>query len=320
MTGSNLLSVEEMVKGIKNFNPRMLAKAITYIESTHPIKKEQGLAVLKSLKTDSTFLNRRIAFTGPPGAGKSTLIEKVTLDLSAQNFKVAIFTIDPSSPFHGGALLADKTRMPLLNDKERVFIRPSAMGKGQTGGVTSSTLDVIDLLEAARYDFILIETVGTGQTEIDIKDMADKLVFVLAPGLGDELQAFKKGINEIVDFIIVNKGDGALKPLAHQTARAYQSSFKQKVYVGSSLLQEGLEPLLIFLKTYPVNREERAHKIVNIFHNLLPLELLKGLSDIPFFQQLLQETSPLLLSQKITVSQALQHFISRLKLYLERNK
>jgi LAO/AO transport system kinase len=145
-------------------------------------------------------------FTGAPGAGKSTLVDRVALKLSSQGKKIAIIAVDPSSPFSGGAILGDRIRMSESSDTERIFIRSMA-SRSALGGLAPKTAEVACLLDAAGYDFILIETVGVGQAEVEIMRLADIVTLVMVPGMGDGVQALKAGIIEIADVFVINKSD-----------------------------------------------------------------------------------------------------------------
>jgi LAO/AO transport system kinase len=148
----------------------------------------------------------RVGVTGPPGAGKSTLVASLARLLRQEGLRVAIVAVDPTSPFSGGALLGDRVRMPRLAGDEGVFIRSMA-SRGSLGGLASTTSEVCDVLEAAGYDWILIETVGVGQSELEVAENADTVVVVLVPESGDGVQAMKAGLMEIGDIFVLNKAD-----------------------------------------------------------------------------------------------------------------
>jgi len=147
-----------------------------------------------------------VGFTGPPGAGKSTLANAYTSFVRGQGRSVGIIAVDPSSPVSGGAILGDRVRMTATLDDDGVFMR-SLANRGHLGGLCPAAVRVIDALDAAGKDLILIETVGTGQSEIDVAEVADVRVLVTAPGLGDDIQAMKAGLIEIADVMVVNKAD-----------------------------------------------------------------------------------------------------------------
>ena len=147
-----------------------------------------------------------IGFTGPPGAGKSTLVNAYTRHIRAAGKSVGIIAVDPSSPISGGAILGDRVRMTATLDDDGVFMR-SLASRGYLGGLSPAAVRIIDAFDAAGKDVILLETVGTGQSEIDVAEIADVRIVVTAPGLGDDIQAMKSGLLEIADILVVNKGD-----------------------------------------------------------------------------------------------------------------
>ena len=162
-----------------------------------------------------------VGFTGPPGAGKSTLVNAVIADLRAAGKTVGVIAVDPSSPVSGGAILGDRIRMTAALDDDGVFVR-SLASRGYLGGLSPAAVRIIDALDAAGRDVILLETVGTGQSEIDVAEVADVRVVISAPGLGDDIQAMKSGLLEIADIMVVNKGD---RPGAEQTMQQLLGAF-----------------------------------------------------------------------------------------------
>lgn len=201
------LSANDYFNGIKKGNRAILSKAITLIESTS--SQHQKIAE-KLIELCLPFSGRsvRIGVTGIPGVGKSTFIEALGIYLiDKKNKKVAVLAIDPSSKKSGGSILGDKTRMNKLSINDNAFIRPSP-SSGALGGVAKATRETTILCEAAGYDTILIETVGVGQSEIEVKSMVDFFLLLMIAGAGDELQGIKRGIMEIADAVIINKADG----------------------------------------------------------------------------------------------------------------
>ena len=198
---------------------RALARAITLAESTRPEDRAAAEALLGAL-LERTGKARRLGISGAPGVGKSTFIEAFGLAAIAAGRRVAVLAVDPSSQRGGGAILADKTRMPELARNPAAFIRPSPAGR-TLGGVARRTREAIWLAEAAGFDLILVETVGVGQSETAVADMVDLFLLLIGPGGGDDLQALKRGIVERADLVLVTKADGDLAPAARRAAADY---------------------------------------------------------------------------------------------------
>ncbi len=202
---------------------RALARAITLVESGRADHRAHAAKLLAALPLSREAL--RIGLSGTPGVGKSTFIESFGLMLTAQGKRVAVLAVDPSSSRSGGSILGDKTRMDLLSRDPGAFIRPSP-SQTHLGGVARRTREAVRLCEAAGYDVVLIETVGVGQSETVVAQMADVFVLLLAPAGGDELQGVKRGIMEMADLIVVNKADGALKSTATRTCADYAGALR----------------------------------------------------------------------------------------------
>jgi LAO/AO transport system kinase len=191
------LLITELVAG----KTAALARAISVVENGRP-----GFERLLAEVHRSLGRARRIGITGPPGAGKSTLVERLVGRYRAAGLKVAVVAVDPTSTFTGGALLGDRIRMESVALDEGVYIRSMAT-RGSLGGLATTTREVCDLLDAAGFDRILVETVGVGQSELDVARMADSTVLVLVPESGDGIQTLKSGVMEIADVFVVNKAD-----------------------------------------------------------------------------------------------------------------
>ena len=198
---------------------RALARAITLAESTRPDHRAATRLLLQRIGEGKTGAIR-IGLSGTPGVGKSTFVEAFGMMLVEQGLKVAVLAVDPSSARSGGSILGDKTRMERLARSPNAFIRPSP-SQTELGGVGRRTREAIRLVEAAGFDVVLVETVGVGQSEVMVAEMTDIFLLLLAPAGGDELQGVKRGIMEIADLVVVNKADGALKPMAEGTRADY---------------------------------------------------------------------------------------------------
>jgi LAO/AO transport system kinase len=192
---------ENFIKKVRERDKKTVSRAITLIESSNGSANQ----LLKSLHkfTGNAY---RIGITGPPGAGKSTLTNQLTRHYRRLNKTVGIIAVDPTSPFSGGALLGDRIRMSDIGSDPGVFIRSMAT-RGSLGGLSKKAVEAADLLDAAQYDIIIFETVGVGQSELDIAKAADTTVVVLVPESGDSIQAMKAGLMEIADIFVINKSD-----------------------------------------------------------------------------------------------------------------
>jgi len=201
---------------------RALARAITLAESTRAGDRARAERLLTAL-LPHTGRAMRIGISGAPGAGKSTFIEAFGRHLTGEGLKVAVLPIDPTSRRSGGSILGDKTRMEKLARDPNAFIRPSPAGEA-LGGVARRTREVMLLCEAAGFDVVIVETVGVGQSETAIADMADLFVLLVSPGGGDELQGIKRGVMELADFVIVTKADGDLEAAARRAEADYRAA------------------------------------------------------------------------------------------------
>ena len=243
------LSTKELIKGIKSGDKRLLGKAVTLVESKKPEHRKQAEELLKEI-LPFTGNSLRIGITGVPGAGKSTFIENFGKLAIEKGKKVAVLAIDPSSSLNKGSILGDKTRMEELAKEENAFIRPTP-SSGFLGGVANTTFETMLVCEAAGYDFILIETVGVGQSEVLVSDITDVFLFLKIIGGGDELQGIKRGIMEMVDVIFINKVEEENLAKAKNTKlelmRALhfmpskEKDWKVPVLLGSALNNKGLD-------------------------------------------------------------------------------
>lgn len=257
-------AIEKLVSALRKAERRAVANAITTLESL----SAQAPELLQALQPHLGHA-LVIGLTGPPGAGKSTLVNALIHELRRMDRTVGIIAVDPSSPVSGGAILGDRIRMTAALDDDGVFVR-SLASRGYLGGLSPAAVRIIDALDAARFDIILLETVGTGQNEIDVAEVADIRIVASAPGLGDDIQAMKSGLLEIADILVVNKADreGAEQTLQQlQGALSIRSGASAKVPVlkTSAISGTGVDELLQeidklgakILATDPLDRRRR---------------------------------------------------------------
>ncbi|MXV13950.1 methylmalonyl Co-A mutase-associated GTPase MeaB [Hufsiella ginkgonis] len=221
---------------------RSLARILTYVENDLPM----AAMLLRSLQPDLNI--PVIGVTGPPGAGKSTLINALIDHLAAGGNKVAVLAVDPTSPFNFGSLLGDRIRMAEQFTRNNVFIRSLAT-RGSLGGLSVKTIEMVDVLRAAGFDQVIVETVGVGQSEVEIAGLADVTIVVLVPGAGDEVQNMKSGVMEIADVFVVNKADrdGADAAVANLERMVHMKSLDVPVFKAVANRKEGIAPLAAYL-------------------------------------------------------------------------
>jgi len=257
-----LPAAADLISAIQAGDRAALGRTITLLESTRPehlVRAREVITGLEDKRPKATPLTLRVGITGAPGAGKSTLIEVLGSMLTARGHRVAVLAIDPSSAISKGSILGDKTRMEHLSADERAFIRPSPSSEN-LGGVARKTRETIALVEAAGYEIIFIETVGTGQSEIAVHSMTDVFLLVLLPGAGDELQGIKRGIVEMADILAVNKSDGERIKTAQQAKANYHnathllptksSGWAPKIVLCSAIENTGITELWKVVEAY----------------------------------------------------------------------
>ena len=249
------LTPNEWAHRILEGNRDALGQAITLAESHRLTDLEELTRIfncIESCQESPSLPAQRIGITGVPGVGKSTFIEAFGQLLIGRGHRVAVLAIDPSSARSGGSLLGDKTRMVKLTSEPNAYVRPSPTSS-HLGGVAKGTHEAILLCEAAGFDRILVETVGVGQSETEVRNLTDVFALLMLPGGGDELQGIKRGIMEMADLLIVNKDDGPNRPLARETASAYQQAVRLfppspgghivHVHTTSALQNDGIETI-----------------------------------------------------------------------------
>ncbi|AFD08482.1 methylmalonyl Co-A mutase-associated GTPase MeaB [Solitalea canadensis] len=274
--------MDEITKG----NFRAISRAISLVEN-----ESEGSRELL-LKLDFSKKVPVIGITGPPGAGKSTLVNMLIRHITNAGKKVGIVAIDPTSPFNYGSLLGDRIRMVEHFNNDSVFIRSLAT-RGSLGGLSTKTIEVVDIMKAASFDYILVETVGVGQSEVEIVGLADTTIVVLVPEAGDEIQTIKSGLMEIADIFVVNKADhigadefaGNIKKLLHQRP---QSNWSVPVVKTIADKNEGIGELFAHIEQHhPVSENtkkpfllvEKAFKLIqqNRMRNIRRADLLKSI-------------------------------------------
>jgi len=323
----NVPSVSQLVTGVRAGDRAALGRAITLVESRKPEHQEKAQEMLHALLPYAGGA-QRVGISGVPGVGKSTFIETLGCYLIGEGNKVAVLAVDPSSGRTGGSILGDKTRMEKLAADANAFIRPSP-SSGVLGGVARATRETIVILEAAGFDTVLVETVGTGQSETMVADMVDFFLVLMLPGAGDELQGIKKGILELADMLAVNKADIFGKKL-QLAVREYKSAlhilsdaspnWHPPVVACSGLTGEGIPELWAQIESHRKitakegERDERRQKQRLMWlHAQIKDRLLDGFFLNTHVADTLQETEEAVRCGKTTVSKAAENL---LKAYL----
>lgn len=307
---------------------RSLSKAITLIESQRDEDQILASQLLQSLPKKTT-ITYRLGISGPPGAGKSSLIETLGLYLIEKGHRVAVLAIDPTSPTSGGSLLGDKTRMEQLSRAEAAYIRPSSSTKNYLGGIAPHTPEIIALLEAANFDVILLETIGIGQNEVDAFDAVDMLCYILSPAGGDELQGLKKGILELVHMVAVNKWDGDLKEAGEITSQHYRSALMNvapdeenpwlaPVITCSAKENIGMDVFWSNVTTYYDQQKARIHtkriqQKEKYFQKLVLNNLLQLIQTLPEVHEKIKELSHFMAKEDLPPRFVCAQFVNQIK-------
>ncbi|MFN3939060.1 MAG: methylmalonyl Co-A mutase-associated GTPase MeaB [Chitinophagales bacterium] len=290
----NNLSAAEYLDGIKSNNKVLLARAITIVESILPAHRNLAEEIL-TLCFPYAGNAIRVGITGVPGVGKSKFIERLGNEIMHEGKKIAVLAIDPSSQKSRGSILGDKTRMEKLSVNPNAFIRPTPAGI-TTGGVAAKTREVMVLLEAAGYEVIFIETVGVGQSEVEVQSMTDIFLLLLLAGAGDELQGIKRGIMEMADIIAINKADGDNTEKAERARMQVNSALQLfpeneagwtiPVSTCSAATGKGIKEIWHSIQEYITHCKgnsffirKRQHQTTQWFSSALHLELVRILSN-----------------------------------------
>ncbi|MBL6932398.1 MAG: methylmalonyl Co-A mutase-associated GTPase MeaB [Rhodospirillales bacterium] len=273
---------DELIKLVLEGQPRAIARMMSKAETGNP---DDRIAMAKIFRHSGRA--HVIGLTGVPGSGKSTMVRSLTLEFRKTGRKVGIIAVDPSSPFSGGSILGDRVRMNDLTGDDGVFIRSMATG-GALGGLARPALDTVDVLDAAGFDIVLIETVGVGQDEVDIVSAAHTVVVVSAPGLGDEIQAIKAGVLEIADIHAVSKCDRDDAPrtiadlqgmlsLGRHTMRSRE--WKPVVIPTSSERGEGIEDLVAAIDAH-LEHLNKSGEMEMRKRRIAEMRILKSAEDV----------------------------------------
>ncbi len=276
----------DLINGVLKHEKKALARAISKIENL-----DDGYEKILMKLFPATGNAYHIGITGPPGAGKSTIVDGLASRIAAQNKKIGIIAVDPTSPFSGGALLGDRIRMGSLSNIKNIFIRSMA-SRGSLGGLARATKEVALLMDAFGMDYILIETIGVGQVEIDVVDACDTTVLVLVPESGDGIQAMKAGLLEVADIIVVNKADreGAEKLVRELKVitelRDKRSLWDYPALTTEAIYEKGIDDLLkvivrheVFLKKSNDFEKNRRQQVKRHVQSLIELRLRKQLEE-----------------------------------------
>lgn len=294
-------NVQRLVEGVLHGEKRAIAKTISSIENNEP--EAQQIISLIYPKTGKAHI---VGITGPPGVGKSSLVEKLAKELRKRRKTVGIVAVDPTSPFTGGAFLGDRVRMQDLSTDEGVYIRSMAT-RNSPGGLARATKDATHVLDAAGKDVIIVETVGAGQSEVEVVKVAHTVVVVLAPGLGDDIQAIKAGQMEIGDIFVVNKADRENADKSVSDIRTMlemdteETGWKPPVLKTTALTGEGIGELLedieqhrAYLNKGALDQHRRANAEIEL------IEALKQRITESIIQDLRQKGEWIRVTEKIS--------------------
>ena len=282
-------TIKTLIQQLKQGNKKALARSISIVEN----ELEGYEEILTSLQINQPIAV--IGITGPPGAGKSTLLNAVIKKLAAQNKRIGVIAIDPTSPFNYGSLLGDRLRMAEHFTDENVFIRSLAT-RGSLGGLSAKTIEIVDIMRSFNFDYIFVETVGVGQSEVEIVGLADTTILVLVPESGDDVQAMKSGVMEIADIFVINKADrdGAntfIKNIIQLVHSKAATDWNIPVIKAIAIKQEGVNELIEAINKHKINgtNSKRSYLLAEKAYRLIQNYRMKNSSKLELQIQIEKE-------------------------------
>ncbi|MGB3588932.1 MAG: methylmalonyl Co-A mutase-associated GTPase MeaB [Tunicatimonas sp.] len=318
------LTTSQYTDEIRSGNRFVLSQAITLVESTLAANQNLAQTIISAL-LPYTGNSLRLGITGVPGVGKSTFIDQLGMILIQEGCRVAVLSVDPSSPQSKGSILGDKTRMQQLSQQSAAYIRPSATGN-YLGGVAQQTREAILLCEAAGYDIIIIETVGVGQSETMVRHMTDFFLLLMISGAGDELQGMKRGIMEMADAIAINKADGSNKKAAQIAKKNYEQALhlfppvpgkpSPEVVTCSALHNQGLSEIWSYIQQFVTHtkasdyfQQQRQQQQQSWMYELIQQQLSQHFFRQESIQKILPPIEKEVLHGKITAREGAEKLI-----------
>jgi LAO/AO transport system kinase len=283
-------SAQKLIEGLKSGDEISLARAMSLVENDHPFATE----ILQSIASKPKV--PVVGITGPPGAGKSTLVTALIQQYVEKNLRIGVLAVDPTSPFNYGSLLGDRIRMHQYFTNPNVFIRSIAT-RGSLGGLSAKIVELCDVMQASTFDIIIIETVGVGQSEVEIAGIADTTIVTLVPEAGDEIQSIKSGVMEIADIFVVNKADRDAADLFCRNiekllAQKHQIDWKIPVLKTVASIHQGIEPLIAAIHKHnaiPKNTHLKVHLLAEKAFKLIQHKRMKGIALSELYQEIDKE-------------------------------